>query len=263
MSQSSRWIALVALAEPSPPNGPQLVDEIARLFPHHPVPQISSQTPAAVTIALGATQEVTLNVTLVDKPIPWSRLEGPCATAWYWPEAESALRSHRAHLFVTMLDEGSKAIQQAQRLTSLLTAVAAVSPARGLVWGPTGAVHQPRDFANLAATATPENLPLNLWIDFRVFEGDPAPGTDRPQYGLFTTGMESFGYREFEAPGYQGDPQQLVSAAYNIAHYALEKRASLQDAEVIGLPDESQVTLREAKSVIDPEQDVMVLEFNA
>ncbi|MEO1497231.1 MAG: DUF4261 domain-containing protein [Planctomycetota bacterium] len=261
MSTNSRWIALAALAEPVLPEADVLTQQISQLFPDQPPATVSSQTPAGVTIALGQERDVTINVTLVDQPIPWSRLEGPCATAWYWPEAEPVLRSHRAHLFVTMLDEEPKALKQAQRLTSLLTAVAAVSPTIGLVWGATGAVHEPGAFAQLASTATPDSLPLNLWIDFRVYEHEPQPGMPGGSFGFFTTGMESLGYREFETPDYRGDPQHLVGAAYNIAHYALEKQAHLQDAEVIGLPDESQVTLREAKSEIDPEQDVFRLEF--
>lgn len=261
MSNNSRWIALAALSQPHLPEGDTLAAEVDKLFPDHPTPLVSSQTPAGVTISLGEEHDVTLNVTLIDKPIPWSRLEGPCATAWYWPEAEQVLRSHAAHLFVTMLDEEPKALAQAQRLTSLLTAVAAVSPTVGLVWGATGAVHEPNAFAQLASTATPDNLPLNLWIDFRVYEKDPQPGTPGGDFGFFTTGMESLGYREFETPEYRGDPQHLIGAAYNIVHYTLEKQAHLQDAEVIGLPDESQVTLRESKSVIDPEQDVFRLEF--
>lgn len=263
MSNNSRWIALAALTEPRLPDADALASEIGRLFPDHPEPVVSSQTPAGVTISLGPERDVTINVTLVDQPIPWSRLEGPCATAWYWPEAEQVMQRHAAHLFVTMLDEEPKPLRKAQRLTSLLTAVAATSPVVGLVWGATGAVHEPQAFAQLAATATAENLPLHLWIDFRVYQNDDSPGAPQGTYGFFTTGMESLGCREFETPDYRGDPQQLVGAAYNIAHYTLEKQAHLKDAEVIGLPDETQVTLREAKSVVDPEQDVFRLEFSA
>jgi hypothetical protein len=31
---------------------------------------------------------------LVPAPIPWSQLAGPCATAWWWPEATAV--SHRS-----------------------------------------------------------------------------------------------------------------------------------------------------------------------
>ena len=162
----------------------------------------------------------------------------------------------RRHLFVTLLDDTKRATDVSFRLTRLLVAVASQSPAVGLVWGASGAVHQPGAFADLAARSSASDMPLNLWIDFRVYQHD-----DREGFGLFTTGMEALGRREFEVPDYGGDPQKLIGATYNIAHYVLERDATLKDAEVIGLPDESQVTIREETSMIDPEQDVVRLEF--
>ena len=167
------------------------------------------------------------------------------------------MRPHTAHLFATLLDDSNRAIDVSFRLTQLLVATAQQAPAVGLVWGASGAVHEPQAFAELAAQSSKSDLPLNLWIDFRVYEQDSGVG-----YGFFTTGMEALGRRELEVPHYDGDPQRLVAAAYNIAHYILEKDAAINDAEVIGLPDESQVTIREDRSMIDPEQDVVRLEFS-
>jgi hypothetical protein len=79
---------------------------------------------------------------------------------------------------------------------------------------------------------------------------------------MFTTGLDALGRLEFETPRYHGDPQRLVSAVYNIAHYILEKQAVLRDGEVIGLPSGDEVTIREERSTIDPEQDVLRLDFS-
>lgn len=255
----SRWIALAALSEPQLPNGEQIVE----LLQHRPegeaAARLSSQTDGAINLswpAEGDSQGATANVTLIDQPIPWERLEGPCATAWYWPEAESRLRDHSAHLFVTLLDEQTSGIGQATRLTRLLAALGAASPALGLVWGATGAVHEPGAFAQMAASSSGSDLPLHLWIDFRVYQRDDSG------FGLFTTGLDALGHREFEVPHYEGDPQHLVGAVYNVTHYLLEKQANLQDSEVIGLPDENQVTIHEEVSMIDPEQEVFRLAFD-
>ncbi|QDV75265.1 DUF4261 domain-containing protein [Botrimarina mediterranea] len=252
---SAPSIALVALSRPSLPDADAVAAELGRLIAAAPAPRVTSRTDAAFTLAFEG--GATANVTLVDKPIPWERIEGPCATAWYWPEAEAAMRPHTAHLFVTLLDESKRLIDVSFRLTRVLVATAANAPAVGLVWGASGAVHEPQAFAELAAQSSDSDLPLNLWIDFRVYQQDAGVG-----YGFFTTGMEALGRRELEVPHYDGEPQHLVAAAYNIAHYILEKDAAIKDAEVIGLPDESQVTIREDRSMIDPEQDVVRLEFN-
>jgi hypothetical protein len=252
---SAPSIALVALSRPSLPDADAVAAELGRLAPDVSAPRVTSRTDAAFTLAWDG--GATANVTLVDRPIPWERIEGPCATAWYWPEAEAAMRPHTAHLFVTLLDDSRRAIDVSFRLTRLLIAAAQAAPAVGLVWGASGAVHEPRAFADLAAHSSVSDLPLNLWIDFRVYQQDTGVG-----FGFFTTGLEALGRREMEVPHYDGDPQKLVGAAYNIAHYTLEKDAPLNDAEVVGLPDESQVTVREDRSMIDPEQDVVRLEFS-
>jgi hypothetical protein len=271
MASRSRWLALLALDEPVAVDPERFLAEYARTpsgFTGDAVPPVvTSRTALASTHAWSPEQgddsaAATLNLTLIDKPIPWSQLEGPCATAWYWPEAARVLRNHSSHLFVTLLDENQKALGQAMRMTRIVAALANSCPAIGLLWGASGAVHEPRAFAELAATATPEHLPLNLWIDFRVYEHDPGAGGVDPGFGMFTTGLDALGHREFETPRYHGDPQRLVSAVYNVAHYVLEKQTVLRDGEVIGLPSGDEVTIREERSMIDPEQDVLRLEFS-
>ncbi len=255
----SRWIALVALSEPTLPEASALLENLSHRPAGTTAPRLASQTAGALNLVWDADEQghdATANVTLVDKPIPWQQLEGPCVTAWYWPEAESVLRQHTAHLFVTLIDENPKGVQQSFRLTRLLTALAAVSPAAGIVWGASGAVHEPVAFSQLASKATAEDLPLNLWIDFRVYEKENNEG-----FGLFTTGLDALGHREFEVPNFTGDPHQLVGAVYNVTHYLLEKQPTLRDSEVIGLPNEQEVTIHEDQSQINPEQDVLRLEF--
>ncbi|MGL4514232.1 MAG: DUF4261 domain-containing protein [Lacipirellulaceae bacterium] len=272
MSSRSRWIALVTLDEPVPVDPARFLAEYARgLGDAADTPVETSRTSAATTFAWPDPQRpeggggATLNVTLIDRPIPRSQLEGPCATAWYWPEADRVLRDHTAHLFVTLLDEDRKAVGPAMRMTRVVAALANATRATGILWGASGAVHEPRAFAELAATATTEQLPLNLWIDFRVYENDADPERAdglSPGFGMFTTGLDALGHREFETPRYDGDPQRLVAAVYNVAHYVLEKQAVLRDGEVIGLPNGDEVTIREERSMIDAEQEALRLDLN-
>ena len=249
---STPSIALVALKSRDLPGAETVAALCGKLSDE--TPRVASQTDSAFTLSWD--DGATANVTLVDRAIPWERLEGPCAVAWHWPDATSALKSHTDHLFVTLLDDGRRRIDIAFRLSHLTVAVAsAASDAVGLVWGASGSVHDPSNFATLASQSSPADLPLHLWIDFRVYEREGGG------FGLFTTGMEALGRRELEVPHFSGDPQHLIGATYNIAHYVLEKDATLKDSEVIGLPDESQVTIREDQSSIDPEQEVFRLEF--
>ena len=102
MENPLRWSALVALDSPHLPEPDELADALQQEFPDAPPFRPAGRTEALLTGQIG---DYTFAVTLVPQPIPWSQLEGPCATAWYWPEAASDLRGHQAHLLLTLVDE--------------------------------------------------------------------------------------------------------------------------------------------------------------
>lgn len=257
MSNPTPWISLVALSEELLPTPAAIAEQLLERFADAPEFDLTSESERGVTFTYG---EATGNVTLVDKPIPWQQLEGPCEVAWYWPEAAASMRGHTSHLFVTLLDPAKDPVDRAVHLTQLTTALAATTPSVGIVWGPSSMVHKPVDFAVMASQMTKQDLPLHLWVDFRVAQQED--GT----FVLFTTGMEPLGHQEFEVARFAGDPKLLAGTAYNIAHYVLtdlpgKGKPVLKDGQGIGLPDENQVSVRLAPSLHDPEQEVMRLEF--
>lgn len=252
MSKKNTWIALVALAEPLLPAPEDVAAEVARRWPDAEPLKLTSQTEAMATFEWG---DATIAYTLVPRPIPWSQLEGPCSIAWYWPEAEQAFRSQSAHLFVTLFDEGRKAVDKAIRLTQFTAALASLAPAMGIVWGAAGNVHEPEAFDELAREMNPDHLPLHLWIDFRM---EPI---EEDGWRLFTTGLEPLDHPEIEVVRYDGDPQELLDHVYNIAHYLLDKGVSLQNGETIGLTDSLQASVRHDTSMLGGDQQVIQLEF--
>ena len=58
-------------------------------------------------------------------------------------------------------------------------------PQVGIYWGAGTLVHSPEQFIEDAAQMTRDELPLNLWVDFR-----PQRNPDQT-LGIFTTGMAS------------------------------------------------------------------------
>ena len=198
--------------------------------------------------------EATVSYTLVDRPIPQSQLDGPCATAWYWPEAQSVLQGHDAHLLVTLVDEARNALEKAMRLTKFTVAVCSASGAVGILWGPAGLIHEPRAFAEQARQMSPDNLPLYLWIDFRI---EPTATGHR----LFTTGLESFDRKELELFTPSEDLQQLLDDAYNVAHYHLDQESPIKDGDTVGLPDGRQLVARHDASATGDDRRVIRLEY--
>jgi hypothetical protein len=253
MQNPLRWLSLVMLEQPRLPAFEEVADFVAKNFDDAPPMAVAGFTENMFTCTLG---EDTAAATLVPRPIPWSQLEGPCATAWYWPTAAEEVRDHQAHLLVTLIDEGGKPVQKSERLTQLVAGLLEGSRSPGVFWGPGRLVHPKQAFIEQAVQSTPSNLPLFLWIDFRIERSDA--GTR-----LYTTGLEALGIEELEATDFQGEPQLLLEHAYNIAHYLLHQGKRVNDGDTIGLTDEVLALARRGTSMFDEELEVLRLEFQS
>lgn len=194
---------------------------------------------------------------LMPAPYPWSDLEGPCATAWMWPQETPAatLKRHRTHLLCTMSGGAGDAIQRRLMLTAV-TAAAAQQPGVMGVYGPEGTlVHYPLVFAEMGQSITsPDAPPLYLWVDFRVFRN--KDGT----FGLFTTGLRSLGHMEIEIPRIQMPPGELRDWTVNIAYYLLEKGPVLKHGNTIGMTAEQQIRIRHMPSLFGHPGKVLRME---
>lgn len=252
MSHPLKWLTLVALDRAELPAFERVAAWHAEHFPDADPLKPAGSTENLLTFTIG---ELTAAATLVPRPIPAGQLEGPAATAWYWPDAASALGGHAAHLLVTMVDEAGRATHKALALTRLTAALAATAPSVGVSWGPGRLVHPVNGFLQQAIDASPECLPLFLWVDFRVER------TDDGSLRLFTTGLDALVGEELEVPRFAGEPQQLVGFVYNVAHYQLERRKLINDGDTIGLTDEVQVTAHRGPSMLGGQLEVIRLEF--
>lgn len=254
MDNPLRWLALVMLNEPRMPGFDEMAQFIADRFADPPELAQAGSTENMFTCSIG---EYTAAATLVPNPVPWSQLEGPCATAWYWPAAAEALQGNSAHLVVTLIDEAGKPIDKALALTQLVAGLTSSPQAVGVFWGPGRLVHPGQAFIEQAVQSTAADLPLFLWIDFRVER------TDTGATRLYTTGLEALGYSELEVPEFPGEPQQLLEFAYNVAHYQLAEKKQINDGDTIGLTDEVQVVARRQGSMFDESLEVVRLDFQA
>ena len=194
-------------------------------------------------------------VSLMPGPIPWEDLEGPCATAWHWEEAESVLREHKAHLIVVLTGNAGDAIEQHLRLTRLVAAAAEASEALGVYWGGAPLV-QPREaFFEVAQEAGRDNLPLELWVEQRLFSS--APET----VSVFTAGMDKLGAMEVEVREAHGDPSEVMALVYGIAQYLVLNGNVIQDGDTVGGSEEERVTARHVDSEWERAGKVLLLEL--
>ena len=127
----------------------------------------------------------------------------------------------------------------------------------GVFWGPGRLVHPAAAFIEQAEDIRETNLPLFLWIDFRV------ESLDDGGVRAYTTGLEALGQSEIEVRRFAGEPQALLGHLYNLAHYLLDRKQVIRDGDTIGLADDLSVTVRRERSMLGGELEVLRLEFDA
>jgi len=225
---SSRWKDLPTVVEASEPEG-------------------------ALSCRIGAADVV---VAVMDAPIPWSDLEGPCATSILWPDAAADIRHHPCHGLVTVRGELSP-VALSMLLTQVTAAVMKSTPeAIGVYWGNATMVIPKDFFVDCAVKMRADRLPVPLWVDGRV---GWAEGKKNVSAG-FTTGLAALGLMELEAVHATESPSDLKDRFEAVSHYLLENGPVIKDGDTLGEHEEITVHLRE--SVFGIKGEVMQLSYS-
>jgi len=201
--------------------------------------------------------EVEINAVIVEKPIPWADLEGPCQTSFIWKDAAPQVRSHAAHIIACASSAAEETPPKvlAWYLTKGIEALLPTVDALGVYWG-AGTLVMPRDiFMEMSAESSIEDLPLYLWIDFRCNRDSEG------SCSLFTTGLKPLGFMEIEIAGAPRQPSELMDKAYNIAHYLLDNGPVVKDGDTIGTSADERIRVRHTKSFVKPAEKVYRLEL--
>ena len=245
-------LAMVALNSPSMPRAGALLAGLRA------VPDIDldlgslKESDGNIVFGLGKDRAA---AALVPTPIAWSALEGPCATAWWWPEASEKMKSHTSHVLVALAGGSSNLVQRHVTLTHLTAAVAAHTDAAGIYWSSGTLVHEPQAFIEQARVLSPDNLPWPLWIDFRV------EGNDDGSCRLFTTGMKSFDKPEIEIPRSRREQAEVFDFACSIADYIITSNPRIEDGHTVGRSDAEKIRAEHGPSMWDQKKTVLKLDF--
>jgi hypothetical protein len=202
-------------------------------------------------------------VVLSRMPIPWSAVEGPAFTAWWWPEAAVAMREHAAHLLVVVAGENARRpadrLRRQLALTQFTAAVASLCDAKGIYWVAGGMVHEPRRFIAETLRSSSSRPPLELLIDVRVEPQDET--VDDDAYRMFTTGMQALGEFELEIVRTTRTFPEIVDFTRAIAHHMLTTTETIEDGHTLGRSDEEKITISRATSMLDETMTVWRLDF--
>lgn len=168
-----------------------------------------------------------VRVTARASRVPDDVLERALASAWYWPEARGAVASHRGHLEVALAAEVGSPAERGIALTKALAALIAKHDAVAVLWDATELVHDSEQWIAQSEDATPDDLPLFLWL---AFEGaESADGTR----SLRTRGARGFGANEVEVAASKRDGEELLEVVCDVALLVLTSPVPLEDGEQV------------------------------
>lgn len=161
-------VAFVLLSEASLPRGEDMASTYARFAPkgEHLTIAPPKTTAKVPTLELSLSDGAWAVVALMPVPVPNGGAEDAAKLSLSSLMMGWTLPPHKAHLVVILKEaKETRALDHLSRLTSLVAAVTAASPAVGVCWGAGSVTHDPRFFLKIAASPKPLEQ-LMLWIGF-------------------------------------------------------------------------------------------------
>jgi hypothetical protein len=249
-SDADPLVAMIALDSDRMPDLRAVFRSLGRVFPDLPPINSVQEKDGQILFPFG---ENLAAIALMPAPIPWPELEGPCETAWWWPEAAERLRGHTHHLIVALMGGAGDVRERHVRETCLVAALAKHTDAAGIYWGNGTLVHDAEAFQKQAEGLTAGNLVPHLWVDMRV--EDNGDGT----CCFFTTGMEAFSRREIEIERTPLDAESLLDLCYPVINYLLAADVKIRDGETVGRSAEERFKVTYGRSMFPTREKVMKL----
>jgi hypothetical protein len=180
----------------------------------------------------------TVMIGLIGAPFPKGTIDDLCQSAWYWKAACEATSKHKGHIYVSVLQTSltklDASLLQTDVLASLMDENAIAS-----YWG--ASLQSREAFMKQSATASTDNPPVWLWVNFRV--------TNEPKgISISTDGMEDFGLREIETKEVNRNGRDVFLLLLGTAQYLIQKGPVIKDGETIGESPALNIRVRQGPS---------------
>jgi hypothetical protein len=245
-------ISMIMLNTDSPIRAQDVQHHLAENWSDLPVAADIEEKDGILSLEIG---EASVIMAKMPAPIPWSDLEGPCATSILWKNAASEVKHHSVHWIVTVRGE-----LEPLPLSRLLTqataaALAACEEAIGVYWCNATLLIPKNIFIDFAKQVLPLGPPLHIWVDFRV--GEDA---EKSSAG-FTTGMQALGHMEFESQQSPESPGELRERLLALAGYVVENGPVIKDGDTVGEDADERIRIVYSDSPFGHEGKVMRLVY--
>jgi hypothetical protein len=206
----------------------------------------------AVTVSVDGQQAM---YGYINKPIPWTDLEGICKSAWTWPEATRALKNHPSHLIVVVLGQAGTHVERSILLTKLLSAASRTFDTAGIYWGHGSVVLSPSQIQKMAKDASKDKPPLLVWINFHVRKSPNG------SISVVTEGLDYFDCLEIELIDSKQPFEKVLNTVMGVAHITI-KGEDIKDGDTIGGENTAEkIKTRHAKSVRDEKMKVLRIDL--
>lgn len=247
-------LSIIALNRGSKISWKALRDDLAQSWPRLPAAQQVQKKENTLSFDIGS---MSVAMGMMPAPIPRDSWVLPERQTWIWPDAATALETHRSHLILTVFGDET-ALAEARLLTMVTTSVLATcgNPC-GVSWGGAGLLIAPDVFKEVAREALPDDLPLHLWL--AVYMAGNEDGT----FSGFTRGMDDFGLMEFVTENATDPPQELCQRFYGLGDYLLINGPVITDGDTIGESMSERIRVLFCDSPFGHENQVMRLDYAA
>ncbi|HEV7278810.1 MAG TPA: DUF4261 domain-containing protein [Pirellulaceae bacterium] len=247
-------LSMIMTTGTAPISAAEVAALLASKWPDVPPATAVEQSDDTLSLGLGEGFAI---IARVAAPIPWTELEGPCATSLLWKNAAEEVRRHTHHWLVTLMGV-EEPIAQATLLTQVTAAATAACPdAIGVYWGNATLVVPKPIFVDFAEKILPQGPPLLIWVDFRVGKDSETSCAG------FTQGMQALGHMELETQKAPEPPGELRERLMSLAAYVIEHGPIIRDGDTIGEDADEKIRVVFSPSAYGSEGRVMRLVYES
>lgn len=172
-------------------------------------------------------------------PVPGEEAEQNAQFNYMWKDAVEVTKTHKAHMIVTILGEGT-IHEKAYLYTKAVTTLCRQENVIGVYAD--GVVYEPRFFAAMSEMMDGEQLPIfNLvWFGLTRTEGGVS---------AYTSGLTHFGKDEMEILDSKQKPSELRDFLINIVEYVVTEDVILHEGETIGESNTQRLAIKKSEGV--------------